>query len=131
MDMSSREVGLAEARKLLGDLVRDAQYGITTVITRNNKPAARIAPIKEKTMATETAKYALVWEDPSGDEAWVIRIHDARTNEWDVWLSTDTIADDAEDTAKEWATAHFAAEGLTVADWKRDSSGDWIPAFTA
>src|SRR5690242_5724578 len=39
-----REMGIQEARPVLGDLVRDAQrHGIETLITRNGRPAARIA----------------------------------------------------------------------------------------
>lgn len=41
---SVREMGIQEARPVLGDLVRDAQrHGIETRITRNGRPAARIA----------------------------------------------------------------------------------------
>jgi prevent-host-death family protein len=41
---SVREMGIQEARPILGDLVRDAQrHGIETLITRNGRPAARIA----------------------------------------------------------------------------------------
>jgi prevent-host-death family protein len=41
---SVRELGIQEARPVLGDLVRDAQrHGIETLITRNGRPAARIA----------------------------------------------------------------------------------------
>ena len=37
-------MGIQEARPVLGDLVRDAQrHGIETRITRNGRPAARIA----------------------------------------------------------------------------------------
>jgi len=40
---SVREMGIQEARPVLGDLVRDAQrHGIETLITRNGRPAARI-----------------------------------------------------------------------------------------
>jgi prevent-host-death family protein len=41
---SVHEMGIQEARPVLGDLVRDAQrHGIETLITRNGRPAARIA----------------------------------------------------------------------------------------
>lgn len=41
---SVREMGIQEARPILGDLVRDAQrHGIETRISRNGRPAARIA----------------------------------------------------------------------------------------
>jgi prevent-host-death family protein len=38
-----REMGIQEARPVLGDLVRDAQrHGIETRLTRNGRPAAMI-----------------------------------------------------------------------------------------
>ena len=41
---SVREMGIQEARPVPGDLVRDAQrHGIETQLTRNGRPAARIA----------------------------------------------------------------------------------------
>lgn len=49
----STAYGIEEARKRLGDLVTAAQYGRTTTITRNGKPAARIVPIGEAIMDTQ------------------------------------------------------------------------------
>ena len=44
--MDMQEIGVEEARAKLGDLVADAQrHNIGTVITRNGKRAAVIAPI--------------------------------------------------------------------------------------
>lgn len=40
--MSSKEVGIEEARKRLGDLVTAAQQGTDIILTRNGKPAARL-----------------------------------------------------------------------------------------
>lgn len=40
--MSSKEVGIEEARKRLGDLVTAAQQGTDIILTRNGKPAAHI-----------------------------------------------------------------------------------------
>lgn len=48
--MSSKEVGIEQARKTLGDLVTAAQQGADIVLTRNGKPAARIVAIKEPAM---------------------------------------------------------------------------------
>ena len=45
---SMREMGIQEARPVLGDLVRDAQrHGIETRLTRNGRPAARIARLAD------------------------------------------------------------------------------------
>ena len=41
-------VSLKDARKRLGDLVRAAENGETTVITRRGKTVARIAPVEKK-----------------------------------------------------------------------------------
>jgi len=41
-------MGIQEARPVLGDLVRDAQrHGIETRLTRNGRPAARIARLAD------------------------------------------------------------------------------------
>jgi antitoxin (DNA-binding transcriptional repressor) of toxin-antitoxin stability system len=43
-----REMGIQEARPVLGDLVRDAQrHGIETRLTRNGRLAARIAQLSD------------------------------------------------------------------------------------
>ena len=43
-----REMGIQEARPVLGDLVRDAQrHGIETRLTRNGRPAAMIARLSD------------------------------------------------------------------------------------
>jgi len=58
--MSSKEIGLREARVKLGDLVTAAQYGHTTIITRNGKPVAQITPYtpQEAPMAITVAALA-------------------------------------------------------------------------
>jgi prevent-host-death family protein len=53
--MSSKEVGIEEARKRLGDLVTAAQQGTDIILTRNGKPAARLTPYMEDTMTVTTA----------------------------------------------------------------------------
>jgi prevent-host-death family protein len=63
MAMSSREIGLREARAQLGELVTAAQYGHTTIITRNGKPIARIAPLEDAMPATTTPTDATEWAD--------------------------------------------------------------------
>lgn len=69
MAMSSKEIGLREARAKLGDLVTAAMYGQTTIITRNGRPAARIAPLEETSMDTEiiTDQVITTLGDHSGD----------------------------------------------------------------
>lgn len=43
--MGMDEISIDKARPKLGDLVHDAQNGTVTVITRNGKPAAVVAPL--------------------------------------------------------------------------------------
>ncbi|GIF16534.1 type II toxin-antitoxin system Phd/YefM family antitoxin [Actinoplanes teichomyceticus] len=51
--MSSKNVGIEQARKTLGDLVNQAQQGTDIILTRNGKPAARITRYQEDAMTTE------------------------------------------------------------------------------
>jgi prevent-host-death family protein len=52
--MSSDNVGIEQARKTLGDLVTQVQQtGTAITLTRNGKPAVRIAPLEAA--MTETA----------------------------------------------------------------------------
>ncbi|MEV7617523.1 type II toxin-antitoxin system Phd/YefM family antitoxin [Streptomyces sp. NPDC089799] len=42
----SKEVGIEEARKILGDLVNEVRYsGADVILTRNGKPVARLVPL--------------------------------------------------------------------------------------
>lgn len=46
MAAMSREIGIEEARKVLGDLVADATSGVDVVLTHYRTPVARIVPIQ-------------------------------------------------------------------------------------
>lgn len=50
--MSSRYIGIEEARKSLGTLVTAVLQGTDVVLTRNGKPAARIVRYQEEPMIT-------------------------------------------------------------------------------
>jgi prevent-host-death family protein len=50
----TRDYGIEEARKRLGDLVTAVQQGADVVITRNGKPAVRLVRLQEDTMLTIT-----------------------------------------------------------------------------
>jgi prevent-host-death family protein len=65
-----REMGIQEARPILGDLVRDAQrHGIETRITRNGSPAARIARLGDPgDNAAECEKILAGYADDPGME---------------------------------------------------------------
>jgi antitoxin (DNA-binding transcriptional repressor) of toxin-antitoxin stability system len=55
-----REMGIQEARPVLGDLVRDAQrHGIETRLTRNGRPAAMIARLSGIDDSTAECEKAL------------------------------------------------------------------------
>lgn len=45
--MSSQTVGLFEAKTHLSELVAQAEQGMEIVITRHNKPVAKIVPVRE------------------------------------------------------------------------------------
>jgi prevent-host-death family protein len=80
---SVREMGIQEARPVLGDLVRDAQrHGIETRITRNGSPAARITRLGdpgddaaecEKTLAGYADDPGLELTDPEREAISVVR----------------------------------------------------------
>lgn len=53
--MSSREVGIEDARKRLGDLVTAVQQGVEVILTRNGKPAARIVRYEDHPATARTA----------------------------------------------------------------------------
>jgi prevent-host-death family protein len=50
--MSSKHVGIEQARKTLGDLVREAEQGTDIILTRGNsrRPVARITTLEDTTM---------------------------------------------------------------------------------
>lgn len=52
--MSSKHVGIEDARKALGPLVEEAQDGTEIVLTRHGRPVARIVSIEERPMPTFT-----------------------------------------------------------------------------
>ncbi len=80
---SVREMGIQEARPILGDLVRDAQrHGIETRITRNGRTAARIARLPdagdgaaecEKMLARYADDPGMVLTDPEREAISIVR----------------------------------------------------------
>lgn len=50
--MSSKHIGIEDARKALGPLVDEARSGAEIVLTRHGRPIARIVPIEEPPMPT-------------------------------------------------------------------------------
>lgn len=63
--MSRTEVGIEDARKVLGDLVTAAQQGQDIVITRNSRPVARIVAYREDAM---NDKNRIDYAGPTGRE---------------------------------------------------------------
>ncbi|MFH8343115.1 type II toxin-antitoxin system Phd/YefM family antitoxin [Streptomyces sp. AM6-12] len=54
--MSEREIGIEDARKILGDLVDEVRYtGAVVTLTRYGKPVARICPVEDDTSEGEQA----------------------------------------------------------------------------
>lgn len=62
--MTSKEVGIEEARKRLGDLVTAAQQGADIILTRNGKPAARLTRYEEPTMTA----YGILTDYTTGED---------------------------------------------------------------
>lgn len=56
--MNRREIGIEEARKVLGDLVTAAQQGTEIILTRNRRAVARITAYQEDTVMTLLATVA-------------------------------------------------------------------------
>lgn len=68
--MTSKNIGIEEARKQLGDLITAVQQGSgDIIITRNGKPAARLTRHQESTMVTATDITATIAR-PSADEVY-------------------------------------------------------------
>jgi antitoxin (DNA-binding transcriptional repressor) of toxin-antitoxin stability system len=83
-----REMGIQEARPVLGDLVRDAQrHGIETRLTRNGRPAAMITRLSntdgsaaecEKILARYADDPGMMLTDPEREAIGVVRVVLAR-----------------------------------------------------
>lgn len=81
-------------------------------------------------IVTDATEYALCWEDPPGDEAWVIRTRrEPDYPEWDVWLVHPDLGEGDVAAAKRWAAEKIAAEGREVIGWQRDGLQDFVPEF--
>jgi antitoxin (DNA-binding transcriptional repressor) of toxin-antitoxin stability system len=122
-----------EARRDWAELLQFVRTGGTVIVEHYNKPIAAIVPLDriKETAVTDTL-YALCWEDPAGDEAWVIRCRpfpDSNNEGWDRWLFHPELGEEDEEAAKAWAADEFATKGMTVDDWHRDQHGDLIPKF--
>lgn len=114
--MSSKEVGIEQARKTLGDLVTAVQQGADVILTRNGKPAARIVRYQEEAMITvaELAHAAGMSSAPEkiARYAGCFTPHDPRTGQ----------------LPKRWAgqgmdaTFTRAEADQIIADWNRDAT---------
>ncbi len=72
--MSSENIGVEEARKILGDLVTKAEQGTDIILTRRGRPAARLTRYQEDTMAVDlaelTKRFGLPDHEQSAVSAW-------------------------------------------------------------
>jgi prevent-host-death family protein len=57
--MASPSIGLFEAKTHLSELVARAEQGEEVIITRHNRPVARIVPFVEATAAPDARRAAL------------------------------------------------------------------------
>jgi prevent-host-death family protein len=58
--MTSQTVGLFEAKAHLSELVARAEKGDEVIITRHNKPVARIVPVAKARRAVTSARAAAI-----------------------------------------------------------------------
>jgi len=71
--MSSENIGVEEARKILGDLVTRAEQGTDIILTRRGRPAARLTRYQEDTVvdiAELTKRFGLPEPEQSAVAAW-------------------------------------------------------------
>jgi prevent-host-death family protein len=108
--VSSKYVGIEEARGILGDLVTAAQQGTDIIITRNRRPAARLAAYQEETVTNRYYLYGLLHRE-------------------DDWRATaayepvDTTDDQLLKIARDFADRHLASN-LARAPWRVDIFAD-------
>lgn len=120
--MSSKYVGIEEARKTLGDLIIAAQQGTDIILTRgrSHRPVARLTPYREDAMITylATVDTGVI----AGDTTWRIAVDECNTvtsdgerGVVDTPWARDLTAAEIED--RDW-DALLAGAGWTV-------TGDW------
>lgn len=71
--MSSENIGVEEARKVLGDLVTKAEQGTDIILTRRGRPAARLTRYQEDTVITIvelTERFGLPVDEQSAVASW-------------------------------------------------------------
>lgn len=71
--MSSENIGVEEARKILGDLVTKAEQGTDIILTRRGRPAARLTRYQEDKVvdiAELTKRFGLPEHEQSAVSAW-------------------------------------------------------------
>ena len=71
--MSSENIVVEEARKVLGDLVTKAEQGTDIILTRRGRPAARLTRYQEDTVidiAALTERFGLPADQQSAVASW-------------------------------------------------------------
>jgi prevent-host-death family protein len=69
----TREIGIEDARKILGELVDEAAAGADVLLTRHRRPIARLTAYKEPTvvdLAELTRRFGLPAHEQSAVAAW-------------------------------------------------------------
>lgn len=118
--MTSEQIGINEARPILGDLITRVQQGADVVLTRNGNPAARLIryqeeamlmPVEEETVkVTELRPGDKIIDD--GDELFVTGEPTRRYGKWIVPLAETR---DAEATPFEFTEGHRVTRVLVDA----------------
>lgn len=120
--MSSKEIGIEQARKVLGDLANEVRYtGADIILTRKGKPIARIAPLEGTvntyTYAIECSDDETVWQAvESGTETTDDDIEEFGDAVLDNWL-TDRANDGVSTSGWRVSVWRGAEQGLHPADY--------------
>lgn len=125
--MTSKQVGIEDARRRLGDLITAAQQGTDIILTRNGKPAARLVAYQGETMLTVTGLAAHLGMSSAPEKvarfAGAFEEHDPRTGRLPKpWAGQGMAAlftrEQADELTAEWNRNATSAERL--ADWAPD-----------
>lgn len=123
--MSSKVVGIEDARKRLGDLITAVQQGTDIIVTRNGKPAARLIAYKEPAMDINTT--VITCYKSNSDSVYI------QANDGPVWDLGSNVSDFVTDASGwvdgEWEPGEHngqtrtTTDGLTpVATWNANDS---------
>lgn len=125
--MSSKVVGIEEARKRLGDLVTAVQQGADIILTRNGKPAARLTAYNEEPAMLDVNTTVFTCYESNSDAVYI------QADDGPVWDMGNDVSDFVTDVSTwldgEWEPGEHngqtrtTTDGLTpIATWSANDS---------